>query len=304
MGRSLWAARQGSGERHDVWMTSGVMNLPDGRRLSWHEFGDPDGSPVIYTAGTPVSGLGGACYDQTALAAGLRWISPDKPGYGGSGYQRKRSLTSWGDDLAGLAGHLGLDRFALAGESGGGPFTLAAAHRLVGRVSVVALIASSGRLGSRAERAGQQARIRFYGWLARNAPALNAVPFMVMRWSLASPARRERSLRREMAAAPEAKHAGLRIEFEAVADALRPGTRGAVQEVALLRSPWPFPLSDVTTPVHLWHGARDTNAPIASARRLARELPDATLHVSDSSEHDVGLDRSGEIMSVLASHAR
>ena len=155
-----------------------------------------------------------------------------------------------------------------------------------------------------AERAGQQVRIRLYGWLARNAPALNKVPLTVMRWSLASPARRERSLRREMAAAPQAKHAGLRIEFEAVADALRPGTRGAVQELALSRPPWPFPLSEIKTPVHLWHGARDTNAPIAMARSLARELPDATLHVSDSSDHDVGHDRSDEIMSVIASCAR
>ena len=72
------------------------MTLPDSRRLSWHEFGDPDGSPVIYTAGTPVSGLGGGSYDEAARAAGLRWISPDKPGYGGSDYQPKRSLTSWG----------------------------------------------------------------------------------------------------------------------------------------------------------------------------------------------------------------
>jgi pimeloyl-ACP methyl ester carboxylesterase len=126
-------------------VTPDVITLPDDRRLSWHEFGDPDGAPVLYTAGTPVSGLGGAWYDQTARASGLRWISPDKPGYGGSDYQRKRSLISWADDLAALAGHLGLDRFALAGESGGGPFTLAAAHRLAGRVSVVALIASAGR---------------------------------------------------------------------------------------------------------------------------------------------------------------
>lgn len=107
-------------------MASDVATFPDGRRLRWHELGDPGGSPVIYTAGTPVSGLGGASYDHAARAAGLRWISPDKPGYGCSGYQRKRSLVSWGDDLAALAGHLGLDRFALAGESGGGPFTLAA----------------------------------------------------------------------------------------------------------------------------------------------------------------------------------
>jgi pimeloyl-ACP methyl ester carboxylesterase len=55
--------------------------------------------------------------------------------------------------------------------------------------------------------------------------------------------------------------------------------------------------------VHLWHGELDRHAPIAFARRLARELPDATLHVSDSSGHDVGADRSDEIMSMLASHA-
>ena len=76
-----------------------------------------------------------------------------------------------------------------------------------------------------------------------------------MRREPASPARRERSLRRDMAAAPEATHAALRIEYEAVADALRPGTRATVQELALLKRPWAFPLSEVKTPVHLWHGA-------------------------------------------------
>jgi pimeloyl-ACP methyl ester carboxylesterase len=281
-------------------VTPDAIILADGRRLSWHEFGDRDGSPVIYTAGTPVSGLGGGWYDQTARAAGLRWVSPDKPGYGRSGYQRKRRLTSWADDLAALAGHLGLDRFALAGESGGAPFTLAAAHQLAGRVSVAALIAAGGP-ASPAERAGMTARNQIMGWLAGNAPALNTVPVAAMRRELASPARRERSLQRELAATPQAAHAGLRTEYQAVADALRQGTRATVQELALINRPWPFPLSEVTTPVHLWHGAADRNAPIACARRLARELPDATLHVSDSSGHDVGRDRSSEIMSVLAS---
>lgn len=286
-------------------MTSDVITLPDGRRLRWHEFGDPDGLPVIYTTGTPVSGLGGAWYDRSARAVGLRWISPDKPGYGGSDYHRQRTLASWSDDVAALADHLSLDRFALAGESGGGPFTLAAAHQLADRVSVAALIASAGAARtSRAERAGQQARIRFYGWLARNAPPLNAVPLTVMRWSLAGPAKVERALRREMAGKPEAKHAGLRIEYEAVADALRQGTRGAVQELALIRPPWPFALANIKTPVHLWHGARDTNAPIATSRHLARELPDATMHVSDSSDHDIGHDLSEEITSVIASCVR
>jgi pimeloyl-ACP methyl ester carboxylesterase len=284
-------------------VTSDAIVLPDGRRLNWHEFGDPDGSPVIYTPGTPVSGLIGGWYDETARAAGLRWISPDKPGYGGSDYQRDRGLISWSDDLAELAGHLGMDRFALAGESGGAPFTLAAARQLADRVSMVILIAPGGPI-SPAERAGMKPRNRVMNWLGRNAPVLNSVPLAAMAWSLATPARRKRGLEREMARTPDADQAGLRMEFDAVADAFRHGLRAAMQELALVGRPWPFPLSEISTPVHLWHGAVDRNVPIAYARRLAHELPDATLHVSGSSEHDVGLDRRGEIMSVLASHVQ
>ena len=149
-------------------------------------------------------------------------------------------------------------------------FTLAAAHQLAGRVSAVALIAAGGPIGP-TERAGMKPRIRIMKWLARNAPALNAVPVAAMRRAVATPARRERITGREMAAAPGAAHAGLRIELEAVADALGHGPRATVQELALITRPWPFPLSEVSTPVHLWHGARDRNAPIAYARSLARD---------------------------------
>jgi pimeloyl-ACP methyl ester carboxylesterase len=250
-----------------------------------------------------VSGLGGASYGEAARAAGLRWISPDKPGYGASDYHRDRTQISWGDDLAALAGRLGLDRFALAGESGGGPFTLTAAWKLAGRVSAVALIATGGPF-SPAERAGMKADNRVMTLLAMNAPVLNTIRIAAMRRTMVSPARRDRALRRDLAAMPPATHADVRIEYEAVADALRPGTRATVQELALSKRPWPFPLSEVTTPVHLWHGALDRNAPAAFARRLAGELPDATLHISESSGHDVGYDRRDEIVAGLASYRK
>src|SRR5438876_1154081 len=82
---------------------------------------------------------------------------------------------------------------ALAGESGGGPFTLAAAHALADRVSVVALIASGGPIAP-AEMNGMKTRIRVMVWLARHAPTLNTIQVAVMRRELISPARRERSL--------------------------------------------------------------------------------------------------------------
>jgi hypothetical protein len=68
----------------------------------------------------------------------------------------------------------------------------------------------------------------------------------------------------EMAATPQAQQNSVRIEIDAVADALRQGTRATVQEMALTKRPWRFPLSDVKTPVHLWHG------PLVRPRRRPR----------------------------------
>jgi selenocysteine lyase/cysteine desulfurase len=65
-----------------------------------------------------------------------------------------------------------------------------------------------------------KARNRVMTWLAMNAPVLNTIRIAAMRRTMVSPARRERALRRDLAATPPAAHADVRIEFEAVADAL------------------------------------------------------------------------------------
>jgi pimeloyl-ACP methyl ester carboxylesterase len=168
---------------------------------------------------------------------------------------------------------------------------------------LLTIAALADRAGSRpaVDLAGQT-RLRRLGFTSAGAAALNTFRVAAMRRELLSPKNRQRALHDALAAAPDAAHAAAaRIELEAVADALRQGSRATVQEFALIKRELTFPLSEVATPVHLWHGARDRNAPIAFARRLARELPDATLHVRESSGHDVGVDCSGEVMSVLAS---
>jgi pimeloyl-ACP methyl ester carboxylesterase len=71
------------------------------------------------------SELAGAAYNDAALSAGVRWISVDKPGHGHSDFNPSGTLLSFCDDVTELANHLGLDSFAAAGESGGGPYALA-----------------------------------------------------------------------------------------------------------------------------------------------------------------------------------
>jgi hypothetical protein len=66
--------------------------------------------------------------------------------------------------------------------------------------------------------------------------------------------------------------------------------RGLVKRIGHQVTPWPFPLPEVTTPVHLWHDAADRNAPIAFARPLANALPDATSVTTAAFAADVSDD--------------
>jgi pimeloyl-ACP methyl ester carboxylesterase len=77
------------------------------------------------------------------LAPGVRLIAVDRPGYGGSsdppaGY----SYARFAADLAALADALGVEGFAVAGHSSGGPYALAAAALLPGRVLACAAVSS------------------------------------------------------------------------------------------------------------------------------------------------------------------
>lgn len=66
-------------------MTTGALTLADGRRLRWHESGDPHGSPVSYTTGTPVSGLYGQLYGERSALTGCRGLDGFRTGGRASG---------------------------------------------------------------------------------------------------------------------------------------------------------------------------------------------------------------------------
>ena len=57
-----------------------AMKLPDGRRLAWAEYGDPEGSPLFFHHGIPSSRLVAGPLDGAARRSGVRLIAPDRPG--------------------------------------------------------------------------------------------------------------------------------------------------------------------------------------------------------------------------------
>src|SRR6202035_5235171 len=119
---------------------SHVMTLLDDRDLGWLEIGDPEGWPVLGFHGTPGSRLQLAIDDKPVREGGIRFVLPDRPGYGLSTFQPGRRLVDWPGDVAQLADHLGIERFSVMGVSGGGPHSAVCAALLDDRVVRAAIV--------------------------------------------------------------------------------------------------------------------------------------------------------------------
>jgi pimeloyl-ACP methyl ester carboxylesterase len=79
--------------------------------------------------------------DAPARAARARALALDRPGIGRSTPHPGRRLLDWPCDVAAFADAFGLERFAVLGWSGGGPYAIACAHVLGQRVSATGLAA-------------------------------------------------------------------------------------------------------------------------------------------------------------------
>jgi pimeloyl-ACP methyl ester carboxylesterase len=115
--------------------TADRIELRDGRQLGYAEWGDSAGGPLLFFHGWPGSRLEGRLGDEAAKTCRVRLIALDRPGMGLSDFQSRRALVDWPDDVVQLADALGLERFAVLGISGGGPYAAACAWKLSDRLT-------------------------------------------------------------------------------------------------------------------------------------------------------------------------
>lgn len=115
----------------------------EGGTLQVRISGDPEGFPVVYFHGTPGSRLDLAYGDDLIAAAGVRLISFDRPGYGGSS-PGPFGLSRVAHSALGLVDQLGVERFATLGLSGGGPFALATGAIGGPRVTRIGIASGAG----------------------------------------------------------------------------------------------------------------------------------------------------------------
>ena len=293
----------------DVSVAQGVVNLSDGRSLSFAEYGDPKGSPVFHFHGHPGSRLDAAILHEPAIAAGVRLIGVDRPGMGMSDYQKRRRLLDWPADLASLADVLGLERFAVQGISGGGPYAAVSALALPDRLTAVGILSSAGATGL-GDGHDELPINRLQRRLAGFAPFMLDVAFASMARSVRSsmrtsgPAAVGRAALGGLPAVDQAaiSQPNLAARYGmALEEAFRQGGRGAAHEAKLLSRPWGFNVSAIRHPnVHIWHGGLDRNVSIASGRAMAAAIPGAKGSFDANEGHiSVVMTHASEILNAM-----
>jgi len=267
-------------------MSTSHVDLADGRRLAWSEYGEPGGRPVLFFHGGNDSRLAGALIAQAAQRRGVRLICVDRPGFGESTFQAGRRLTDWPDDVLAVADDLGLERFAVLGHSGGGPHALACAAGASGRVTAVATVSSVAPPG--ASNAGLHPAFRvvnvlmssrrLYAPMARSQlkQMRNSTDRWLKMWGRMQPADGELFDRQ-----PQVRD-DVVAEME---EGARQGVDGIVLEAALYHRDWGFDLAAISAPTWVWHGARDRQAAVAWAEYLAETIPGARLTLATDSGH-------------------
>lgn len=219
------------------------VTLPDGRTLTYATYGDEDGAPLVFHHGTPGSRVLGALLSDAARERGVRVVAPDRPGFGGSDPHPEGTPATWADDCAALADHLGLDSFAVAGFSGGGPYALGAADQFSDRVTAVGVVGSPV----------PESDSNQFGPLIR-FPRLLGLSFraggLVARYR--GPAFVVEQLTDESVSDGTASAVGR--DFRT---GIAGGASGAVRESRHLADGWSLPTPDV--PVRVWHGTDDEN---------------------------------------------
>jgi len=269
-----------------------TFELADGRTLAYLDLGEPGGRLVVSNHGGLSSRLDVLPADDAARAAGIRLISPDRPGIGGSTRQPGRTLLDWPGDVAQLADHLGAERFSLMGWSLGGPYAAACAYALADRVASLALIASPipSTWADEGDHLNRMDRTLLE--LSGRAALADRAVFTLMR---AAAHRAPKAFAKQSGATGD-----LATELPAaVAEGLA-DTAGVVDDYRVFGAPWGFEPSDLARPVRLWQGDADELVPPSWAGRLADAIPGAELTVVPGASHFLWYDHWTEIFEQLA----
>lgn len=283
---------------------NGRLLLSADREVAWAEYGVPTGPAVLFFHGGSDSRLAGRLLAGASEEIGIRLICPDRPGFGASTFQKRRTFRDYPADISELTDHLGVADFAVLGHSGGGPHALACAAMLDSRVCAASTVSSVAPPDAATK--GIHPAFRFVNFLMKSPRMYRSMVRSQVRQMHNSPQRWLDVWGRMQPADGDMfkEHPETANEIvNEMVEAIRNGIDGVVHEASLYHRAWDINLTTITPPTHIWHGLNDRQAAPSWARHLAATIPTATLTmVRDGGHFSTMTDHADQIFSDLIQH--
>lgn len=277
-----------------------TMNLPDGRRLAWSEWGPVDGIPVLFCTGAAMSSWLG--FGENMLQnLGLRLIAIDRPGLGFSAPHPTKTLSSWVEDIRNFLEVQKLHNVLTVGFSQGAPFAFALAAKNL--VKAIAIVSGQDELThpnilplvqpdvKNMIAAIKEDAVGFEQHFSQIATASGLWQLII-----GMSAEKDRLLYEREAFSQAFK--------KALEEGFSQGPRGYARDLVNTFSPWPIKLEEISIPVDLWYGGLD-NSTVHSpdfGETLANRLSLAERIFEPNEGGSILWTKSGDILLKLKSH--
>ncbi|HEY3505285.1 MAG TPA: alpha/beta hydrolase [Actinocatenispora sp.] len=237
-----------------------------GRLLRYCLYGPADGVPVVSLNPTPHTRWERPDVVDAYHRAGVRVLSYDRPGYGGSSRHVGRTVADAAADVAALADAQGWDRFAVTGFSGGGAHALACAALLPDRVTRCAVTASTAPFAAPG--------LDFYAGLSDD----NADAFRLATRGAREFRHRVDQIATQVLTDLEGAPSPDPGRLARMRAMLLDGRDGWTDDMIALVNPWGFDVRSIVAPVGIWSSPDDTNSPPTHGTWLSTAINQAHTH--------------------------
>ena len=246
---------------------------------------DGEGAPVLFVHGSPGGCDQGKLMGAFLAARGFRVISPSRSGYHGTPLTDDNATPEQqGDMELALMEGLGIERFALACWSGGGPSSYTLAARNPDRVTALAAIAAvSGPYSWDHPHEESMLAGRFGAWLVKELS--RHAPKDVVKELVSSEGDLSKDRRKELVEQiweDEAKRAWSLALMASITGDRREGLHNDQAQYPKIAD---LGLAGIRTPTLLVHATTDADVPISHSEHAAAAIPGAELVRVDGGTH-------------------
>lgn len=279
------------------------LRLPDKRLLTWYEYGDPSGQPVVV-----FENVGGSLpqhqqYVDDYREQNQRVIVIVRPGYGGSSYNQDNTFVSVADDVIHLLDYCNIRKANVIGYSMGGAYAAVLAACYPERVKHLGLL-STALPWQFVQSQNLATHQRLLSSLLNVSPeAFRFVMSLMMRSTYRDPA----SFYRKLATQVYHRDAALLNDSiwqqqlgEQLKRRLMGGVKVYVQEYLMLRKGWGKRISDIQCPVLIWHGDEDRLVDHKGVSEFAAQFADAALDIHSGYGHFMVCEKWGDFFTACS----